>query len=56
MKIAPTGLNQGMDNPIYGHFGSAPFFVANYTSACLEIHRRHSQRNEFKLVWIECIA
>ena len=28
MKIAfPTKDNQGMDSPIYGHFGSAPFFM-----------------------------
>lgn len=28
MKIAlPTYENNGMDSPVYGHFGSAPFFV-----------------------------
>ena len=30
MKIAfPTKENQGMDSPIYGHFGSAPFFYGS---------------------------
>lgn len=28
MKIAlPTRENKGMDSPVYGHFGSAPYFV-----------------------------
>ncbi len=28
MKIAlPTHENKGMDSPVYGHFGSAPYFV-----------------------------
>lgn len=28
MKIAfPTEENRGMDSPVYGHFGSAPYFI-----------------------------
>jgi len=28
MKIAfPTTDNQGLNSPVYGHFGSAPFFI-----------------------------
>ncbi len=53
MKIAfPTQNDQGMESPVFSHFGSAPFFVivetetrASETITNKDLHHTHGQCN-----------
>jgi predicted Fe-Mo cluster-binding NifX family protein len=56
MKIAfPVNENRGLESPVYGHFGSAPFFVVLDSASGLvdtigntDIHHIHGQCQPLK--------